>query len=291
MKPSPILWALCLILTACGQNGGDDHQKPDPSRASWAQPSPLVSKVEVFSDGTLIESFAYTYDEKGRIATLVRTDHLSGDKLLDLRYSYPDEYGLKAAGRFFPLSSDRYITARLDTKERSVDYYGSWSGAWHYRTGYDANGTATGTETVLDFSAKEGQYSSTGRYAEAYSVAAGCISSSICGTDLSARTARGETFSSDARVTTRYTYSEKEDRQNFAVYLFPCEFPVWVAAGLPGCSKLVTDISREHGSVPAPSSTHIDYTLDELGNVSSATRTDYRDGEALLVRTYRLSYQ
>ena len=291
MKKHTLLWALFLILASCGQNGGDDKGKTtDKSQVLWALPSPLVSKVEVFSDETLIESFAYTYDDKGRIATLVRTDHLSGNKLLDLHYSYPDESGLKADGRFFPLSTGRFITARIDTEERCIDYYGSWVGAWHYRTGYDANGTATGTETVLDYSAKGGQYSSTGRYAEVYSLSGACISSSVNGSVLSARSEGGTSFASDAQVTTRYNYSDQEDRQNFAVYLFPCEFPVWIAAGLPGCSKLITGISRIYGAVPAPSSTHLEYTLDSQGNIIQATRNDMDGDDTILVRTYKFSY-
>ena len=77
---------------------------------------------------------------------------------------------------------------------------------------------------------------------------------------------------------------------NFAVYLFPCNFPVWYAAGLPGCKKLITGISTARGTVQYPATTRIDYSFTPDGNIDTAIRTDYNAGEATLVRTYKFFY-
>ncbi|MBR1576397.1 MAG: hypothetical protein IJ654_08125 [Bacteroidales bacterium] len=294
MKRFPyILLLLCsLLAAACGENpskGGKD--KPDnTSPAAWSLGKPLVQKVEVRSDDRLIETYEYTYDSQGRLLTLLKTDAIQGEKLLDLQYSYPDDTGMKASGKFFPISTNRFVSAVKDPSEKTVRYDGSWSGAWTYVTAYDAGGTATATVSDIDFAAREGQYSAQTRYQESYTVSGGCITRSVLGTETQARSQRKTRTGSSSELTVQYSYSDQEDRQNFAVYLFPCNFPVWVAAGLPGCRKLITGISSARGSVASPATTKLSYSLTAEGLIDTATRTDFNDGQAVLVRTYKFYY-
>ena len=279
------------ILASCGQKPENGTTPQGGGATIWSLPTPLVQKVEVRSDGTLIETYEYTYDDKGRVSSLTKTDCLQQEKMLELSYSYPDETGMKAAGKFYPVTSSRYITAVRNTGERTVSYSGSWTGAWSYVTSYDAGGTALATATDLDFKAQEGWYSAKTHYGEAYTVSGGCISRVDYGTEIEAQTKRKTRSSSSSELTVSYTYSDKEDRQNFAVYLFPCEFPVWYAAGLPGCKKLITGISTARGTVSYPATTRISYTFTADGNIDTATRTDYNASEPTLVRTYKFTYQ
>lgn len=282
-----------LFGVACGDKpgGGGGKDPGGKSSVAWSLPAPLVQKVEVSANGTVLESYEYTYDESGRILTLRKTDKITSTVLLDLAYTYPDATGMRATGKFYPLTTNRYVSAVLDAAERKISYGGSWTGAGAFVTTFDAGGTATGTASDATFAAKGGQYSSESHYAEAYTVAGGCIRESVLGTEVRSQTSQKTSAATSSSLTVSYTYSEREDRQNFAVYLFPCEFPVWVAAGLPGCKKLVTGITMASGSVPSPASTQIAYTFDESGDIDTATRTDLNDGAPYLVRTYKFYYQ
>ena len=287
----PSLILLTLILS-CGEKPNGGGKTPDEKiSAAWSLSSPLVQKVEVSADGSVIERYEYGYDDLGRILTLRKTDCLSNTVLLDLQYTYPDENGMKASGKFFPITSNRYITAVKDVAQKTVSYAGSWTGAWSYVTGFDAGGTATGTTTDTEFAAQKGQYSSRTQYGETYTVSGGCISRSVIGTSVRSQTSQATSAAASTALTVDYSYSGQEDKQNFAVYLFPCEFPVWVAAGLPGCKKLVNRISMSSGSVPSPVSTRIEYSLNTDGNIDTAIRTDLNNDETVLVRTYKFFYQ
>ena len=289
--PIFLLLTLALAAVSCGQKPNGGGKTPDEKKtAVWSLPVPLVQKVEVSADGAVIETYEYTYDEQGRMLSLRKTDKLSNTELLALQYSYPDEKGMKATGKFFPVTTNRYISAVRNDAERTVSYAGSWTGAWSYVTTLDAGGTATGTSTDPEFAAKGGYYSSQAHYSEVYTVSGGCITQSVIGTDVESRTPLKSASASTA-LTIKYSYSDREDKQNFAVYLFPCEFPVWVAAGLPACKKLITGITMASGSVPSPVSTRIDYSFKTDGNIDTAIRTDLNDGETVLVRTYKFYYQ
>ena len=280
------------ILASCGEKPeGGNTPEGGGRQTPWSLPSPLVQKVEVRSDGTLIESYEYTYDDQGRVSSLTRTDQLRKEKLLELNYSYPDGTGMKAAGKFYPVTSNRFITAVRNTADHTVSYNGSWTDAWSYVTRYDADGTALSTATDPDFNAKGGQYSVQAHLGEQYAVSGGCITQAAYGADIRAKTQRRTRSVSDSELTVSYTYSDREDRVNFAVYLFPCEFPVWYAAGLPGCKKLITGISAARGTVTYPATTRIDYSFTTDGNIDTAIRTDYNAGEPILVRTYKFFYQ
>ena len=294
MRHSIILPSLILLTLAlsCGEKPDGGGKTPDEKKgAVWSLPAPLVQKVEVSADGTVIESYEYTYDDQARLLSLKKTDRLSNTVLLDLQYTYPDESGMKATGKFFPITSNRYISAVKDLAQKTVSYGGSWTGAWSYVTGFDAGGTATGTTTDTEYAAQKGRYSSRTQYGEVYTVSGGCISRSVLGTSVRSQTSQATSAASSSSLTVNYSYSDREDKQNFAVYLFPCEFPVWVAAGLPGCKKLVNRISMASGSVASPLSTRIEYSFNPDGRIDTATRTDLNDGETVLVRTYKFFYQ
>ena len=287
----PSLILLTLVLS-CGEKPNGGGKTPDEKKSAvWSLTAPLVQKVEVSTDGTVIESYEYNYDDQARLLSLKKTDRLSNTVLLDLQYTYPDESGMKATGKFFPITSNRYITAVKDLAQKTVSYAGSWTGAWSYVTGFDAGGTATGTTTDTEFAAQQGQYSSRTQYGETYTVSGGCISRSVIGTSVRSQTSQATAAAASTSLTVDYGYSDREDRQNFAVYLFPCEFPVWVAAGLPGCKKLVNRISMSGGNVPSPVSTRIEYSFNPDGNIDTAIRTDLNNGETVLVRTYKFFYQ
>ena len=280
---------LLAILSACGEKPENNNTNQD-SQSAWSLSGPKVQKVEVSSDGTPLETYAYTYDAQGRLSSLVKTDQLHQETILDLKYSYPDETGMKAIGKFYPVTSSRYITAVRNEGEKTLSYTGSWKGAWSYVTRYDAGGTALATVNDIDFKAQEGWYSAKTHFGAASSVSGGCITRAEYGAEIEAQTRRKTRSSSSTELTVSYSYSDKEDRQNFAVYLFPCDFPVWVAAGLPGCKTLITGISSARGSVQYPSTTKIDYAFNPDGSIDIATRTDYNGSESILVRTYKFSY-
>ena len=281
---------LLAFLSACGEHPNNETT-PQGRQTAWSLSGPQVQKVEVSSDGTTMETYAYTYDDKGRLSSLVKTDQIHHETVLDLQYSYPDETGMKVLGKFYPVTSSRYITAVRNDGEKTVSYTGSWKDAWSYVTRYDAGGTALATVNDIDFQAQEGWYTAKTHFGEAYSVSGGCITRAEYGTEIEAQTRRKTRSSSSTELTVSYNYSNQEDRQNFAVYLFPCDFPVWVAAGLPGCKKLITGISSARGSVQYPATTKIDYTFNTDGSIDTATRTDYNGSEPILVRTYKFTYQ
>ena len=85
--------------------------------------------------------------------------------------------------------------------------------------------------------------------------------------------------------------STQDDRQNFAAYLMPDYFPVWIAAGLPGNKKLVTAIGASTGTIPSPETTSIEYSFNSVGDIDTATRTDYNAGKPYLTRTYKFTYK
>lgn len=293
MKSFRILPLLLLAALALACNGKDDPNNGHGTARDnlWTHKGPLPSKVEVSSDGTLLETYEYTYDATGRILTLVKTDRLSGEVLLNLQYTYPSEQEMRVTGKFAPLGSNRFIKVRYDPQANALTYSGSWSGAWEYVTTLNAGGTAGRTTCLNDFSATGGRYTSGLDYAEEYTVSDGTLTSLTVGTAVNARSSRATRTGSASDLTVEYEASGSDDLQNFAVYLMPCQFPVWVGAGLPGNRKLIRNFSSKTGSIQAPASTTLEYTLNADGSIATATRTDYNAGTAYLVRTYTFSYQ
>ena len=293
------LTMLAAVLTASCNGKGTPGDKTSDGDI-WVHAKPLVAKVEVSSEGALIETYEYTYDEKGRMLTLKQTDNLSKTDMLDLQYTYTGENELKISGKFYPISTNRFIDVTYSStsvasygdvqRVGTLTYTGSWSGAWTYTTCHDENGVAASTECKDAFASKEGYYTSDMVYSEEYSISGGTVVQTVAGTDIKAQSNKATGTANTSSLKTVYTASDKADRQNFAAYLMPCTFPVWVAAGLPGNKQLITGISSYTGDIKSAESTNIDYTFDADGNIDTAVRTDSNAGQPILVRTYKFTY-
>ena len=281
---------LAIALTASCKEGGENGGRETDSQI-WVHAKPLVAKVEVSSGDSVIETYEYTYDEQGRVLTLVKTDKLSKEIVLDLQYSYPGENGLRVQGKFFPIATNRYIDVSYDPDSRTLSYKGSWSGAWSYTSSVNEAGVVTSTKCQSDFAAKEGYYTSKMDYSEVYAVAEGTVTESVIGTEISAQSSKATRTANVSALKTTYTPCDLDDRQNFAAYLMPDYFPVWIAAGFPGNKKLITGISASTGAIPAPETTSIEYSLNSSGDIDTATRTDSNAGTPYLTRTYKFIYQ
>ena len=291
MKARYSLAIILAVFLAAGCNGEGGSGGKTESKSIWVHPKPLVAKVEVSTEGAVVETYEYTYDDNGRILTLVKTDNLSKTVMLDLQYTYPGDNEMKVSGQFFPISTNRFITATYNPKDGTLDYVGSWKGAWNYTTALNDDGVATSTVCKEKFAATEGYYSSDMNYSEAYTVSGGTIAESLMGTDISAQSSKATRTANTSALRTVYSASDKADRQNFAAYLMPNHFPVWIAAGLPGNKQLVTGIASFTGSVSTPESTTVEYTFNPDGSLDTAVRTDSNAGTPYLTRTYKFIYQ
>ena len=288
-----------LLTTSCKGNGnnGDNNSRAD----IWVHEKPLVAKVEVSNGGALMETYEYTYDEKGRMLSLKKTDNLSNNIMLDLQYSYSGENEMKVQGKFYPTSTNRFMNVSYSSmsvasygngqKVGTLTYSGSWNGAWTYTTYHDENKVATRTECTNKFAAKEGYYNSDMDYSEEYTISGGTIVQSVIGTDIKAQSDKATHTANTSSLKTVYAVGDKADKQNFAAYLMPCTFPVWIAAGLPGNKQLVSGISSYTGDIKSAESTEIEYTLNAEGNIDTAVRTDSNAGTPYLTRTYKFIYQ
>ena len=291
MKARHTLVILFAVLLAAACNGPDDPGRNTARTDIWTHTKPMVAKVEVSSEGTLLETFEYTYDENGRMLTLVKTDKLSKTVMLELEYTYPGENVMKVSGKFFPISTNRFISATYNPKDGTLDYVGSWKGAWSYTTTVGEDGVAIATVCKDSFAAKEGYYTSDMDYGEEYTISGGTIVAMEAGTDISAQSSKATRTANSSSLKTVYTAGDKADSQNFAAYLMPCNFPVWIAAGLPGNKHLVTGISSFTGNVSTPESTAVEYTFNPDGSLDTAVRTDSNAGTPYLTRTYKFIYQ
>ena len=291
MKPLYLFATILLATLAAACNGGGEGDGKKTDRQIWAHEKPLVARVEVSSGGSVIETYEYTYDEQGRILTLVKTDKLAREVVLDLNYSYPGENEMKVQGKFFPIATNRYIDVSYNPTSGTLSYKGSWSGAWSYTTSVNKDGVVTSTECQSDFAAKEGYYTSKMNYNEVYAISEGTVTESVIGTEINAQSSKATRTANVSALKTTYTPGGQDDRQNFAAYLMPDNFPVWIAAGFPGNKKLITGISASTGTIPAPETTAIEYSFNAAGDIDTATRTDSNAGTPYLTRTYKFIYQ
>lgn len=280
---------LATLATAC--NGSGEGGGKETGRQIWVHEKPLVAMVEVSSGGSVIETYEYTYDEQGRILTLVKTDKLSKAAVLDLQYSYPGDNEMKVQGKFYPIATNRFIDVSYNPSSGTLSYKGSWSGAWSYTTAVNKDGVATSTSCKDDFASSEGYYTSKMDYSEVYTIADGTITESVVGTEISAQSKKSTRTANASALKTTYTPGSQDDRQNFAAYLMPDYFPVWIAAGLPGNKKLITGISASTGTIPAPETTSIEYSFNAAGDIDTAVRIDSNAGTPYLTRTYKFIYQ
>ena len=291
MKPLYLFATILLASLAAACNGGGEGDGKKTDRQIWAHEKPLVAMVEVSSGGSVIETYEYTYDEQGRILTLVKTDKLAREVVLDLNYSYSGENEMKVQGKFFPIATNRYIDVSYNPTSGTLSYKGSWSGAWSYTTSVNKDGVVTSTECQSDFAAKEGYYTSKMNYNEVYAISEGTVTESVIGTEINAQSSKATRTANVSALKTTYKAGSQDDRQNFAAYLMPDYFPVWIAAGFPGNKKLVTGISASTGTIPAPETTAIEYSFNAAGDIDTATRTDSNAGTPYLTRTYKFIYQ
>ena len=291
MKYVYILFIVIATALTASCNGKNNPGKKDADADIWTRSKPLVAKVEVSDEGRVLETYEYTYDEKGRMLTLVKTDNLSKTVMLDLQYTYPAENQMKVTGKLYPISTNRFIDVSYSPKEGVLTYSGSWKRAWTYTTTIDADGVATSTQFKEKFAASEGYYSSDMVYSEAYTVTGGTIAESLAGTDIKAQSNKATSTANSSALRTVYTASDKADNQNFAAYLMPDTFPVWIASGLPGNKNLIKSISSFTGTVQTAESTALEYTFNADGSIDTAVRTDSNAGVPYLVRTYKFIYQ
>ncbi|MBQ1168836.1 MAG: hypothetical protein II143_07005 [Bacteroidales bacterium] len=291
MKPLYLFATILLATLAAACNGGGEGDGKKTDRQIWVHEKPLVAMVEVSSGGSVIETYEYTYDEQGRILTLVKTDKLAREVVLDLNYSYSGENEMKVQGKFFPIATNRYIDVSYNPTSGTLSYKGSWSGAWSYTTSVNKDGVVTSTECQSDFAAKEGYYTSKMNYSEVYTISEGTVTESVIGTEINAQSSKATRTANVSALKTTYTPGGQDDRQNFAAYLMPDNFPVWIAAGFPGNKKLITGISASTGTIPAPETTAIEYSFNAAGDIDTATRTDSNAGTPYLTRTYKFIYQ
>lgn len=285
-----LTFALCALLLSCGENKNNDTEKEG---GVWGHKAPLVSRVEVSSSETPIETYEFSYDETGRMTALVKTDNLSKSVMLDLQYTYPSENKMHIQGKFFPIATNRFIDVDFDGHNRSFTYKGSWSTGWTYTTLCNEDYIATETVAEVNFAASGGQYTSQTRYEEGYAVKDGAIYRIKAGCEIGAQSARATRTANSQYLVTDVTYTNLADNQNFMVFIMPCNFPVWISSGLPGCKRLpqrITVASGANGDITYPESYTFEYELDASGNIETAVRTDYNGADVVLERTYKFIY-
>ena len=286
-----LTFALCALLLSCGENKNNGNEQVD---GVWVHKAPLVSRVEVSSNETPIETYEFSYDETGRMTALVKTDHLSKAVMLDLQFTYPSESKMRIQGKFYPITTNRFIDVDYDGHNRTFTYTGSWATGWTYTTFCNEDCIATKTGAEVSFAASGGQYTSKTDYEESYTINDGAISRIKAGCEVGAQSARATRTSNSQYLVTDVTYTNLVDNQNFMVFIMPCNFPVWASSGLPGCRRLpqkVTMASGANGETAYPESYVFEYETNASGNIETAVRTDYNGADVVLVRNYKFIYQ
>ncbi len=292
--PFLLLCCLSLPLIGCGAgNGGQSGGNDDGSASLWKMRNYPVSKVEVYTeDNVLVETYEYTYDEYNRLLSLRRTDNMVGNRLLDLKYSYPSSSEMVIAGTYYYSTASRTTKVRLDAENKQMTYVGNWKGAWFFQTTFNNEGAVLMTSADVGFGLATASYATSGNYIEAYTRSGGDVVRVEIGTHLRSTSIRQTAVqSAPTSAIMELTYTELEDRQNFGVYLFTCEFPVWYAKELPGNKHLPSEITWRNGEVPSHLSTRLTYEMDEDGDIRTAIRTDFNDEDPVLVRRYSFYYK
>lgn len=272
---------------ACCNGKLDDNGKENDSQ--WRLDGDLISRVEVKSAGRIIEIYDFSYDEESRLASIVKRDIINGGKILDLKLTYPEATKMEMNGRYHSEKASRKLRATVDASSSCVSYTGNWEDAWTFKTMYDANGTVLSTGAEHSYTSNN--YNAQVSWSERCSVNGGDVTSVETGTSSSVKTAKNSRSTAQSSLRTDYIYGEHKDNCNFNVFLMNCEFPVWMAKGLPGCSHLITEMSCRSGSTALPSSFKMSYTFDESGKMVQAVRKDYEGNSVIMERTYTLKYQ
>ena len=287
-----LLASVMTVSPSCADRSGEgsgDGGNDNPSTSLWKMETDRLSKVEVVSGGSIIETYEFKYDDYSRLTSLIKRDLVGGNKLLDLKYSYKDDSKVEISGIYYPLAAERSTTAVIDADSRSVSYTGNWKGAWTFTTAYDGDGTVLSTE-VSDNYAAGSYYSADVKYSEEYEVVSRDVRSVRMSVSTSVDTQVNTNVSNSNELKVEYTYSDKYDDCNFNVFLMNCEFPVWFAKGLPGCLHLISGMTASHAGVASPVSFKMSYTFNSSNQLKMAVRKDYEGSNLVLEKTYRLYY-
>jgi len=275
-----------VIVSSC--NSGEKKGPEPESEAdgpAWKLDGPLPSRVEVLRGKTLLETFEFAYDENDHLISLVKKNIPDEKLLLDLKYSYSGENDMTVSGTFYPAA--KTMVATIDANTLSYGF----SGGLRYEISFDRDGSLSTLQTSDSFVSEGGQYSRKVKYLEKYLFDGGNCSVVSVSNDCEALSSKinGTVFASSLEYV--FTYLDEPDKQNFAAFLMGCEFPVWYAAGLPANAKLVCGMKMKCGGVDGVISWTIDYDLDDEGNIISAIKTDYIDGEEILSKTFDFYYR
>jgi len=286
--------ALTMVMsTSCAdKKGKEEGGDTNPSGSMWIMGNDLISKVEVLTNTTVIETYEFTYDQYSRVTSLVKRDLLGQSKLLDMKYTYKGENEMNIDGLYYMMTSSKKTKAVIDPDANSVTYVGDWVGAWTYTTTYNDNNTVLSTEAGMHYASTGSYYESDVTYNEKYDVDSySDVASVVIGTNTSSKSS---TYNSRSEASSsaiiEYTYSGNADNCNFNVFLVNCEFPVWFAKELPGCTHLIKSMKARCGDVVSPTSFTMEYKLNDDGQVIEAIRKDYEDKNPVLQRTYRITY-
>lgn len=278
---------------ACSKFGGGSGER---------QPVPSISPVDsisVKSGGKAVETFEFTYDSEGRLATLLRRDETSGKDILNLSYKYVNGSEMTVSGIMAGRMNTRTITVNHSSSD--VSYKADGGTGWRYTTALGRDGVAVSTSFSSKFKSSAGAYSSDTDYTESYVLADKDIAQIETVTNVEGRASRPifgsgnglkpAKVSTGSTLVTKYTYSDKPDRQNFCALVFNCNLPVWYAEGLPGCEHLVTDVNMFNGGVDLYMHQHFDYTLNDRGDIQKVVRTYGSEGVDYLKLEYEFYYK
>lgn len=291
MKRMIYVAALAAVLCwSCRKPGPDPVRPVDPDNPEslWIMENDPVERVDVYVGRKLVESWAFEYDDVSRVTAVTRTDEVAGVVLYDLKYSYEGQFDMALSGNF-SASVKGSLKASVDEDDWNLVYNGDWNDAVMQKVEMDEDMPVKAGWTY-GFDARGGQYSSSVEKGKKYSEENGDIVSVLETTSWSSKTDKRTSAKSSSSIETLYTYSDREDLQNFGVWLMSCDFPVWYAKELPGCAHLITGMTMKRGDVVLPESFTVEYEFNDNGSIKAATRTDYSCGEKVVERRYVISY-
>lgn len=284
-----ILAVSAILCAACGP-----HVKPDPAPdpedgSLWRMKNDPVEKIDVYSDGELLETYEFWYNHDcDMVACVIRTDKTTGGDIMKVDYTYQGSCTVTARVTMF--GAGRTVKALFDEDRESLQYGPEEDAAFRYKMILDSYNSLPVTNEMTYAYACD-MYNSNVNLKWMFTEEEGDITSVSSVSNIRTVTEPLVTVA-DARSGIRYTYtySEDEDLQNFAAFLMPCDFPLWFAAELPGCKHLITGMTSKCGNVPLPESFAVKYVLNDNGSIRTATRTDYTRGEKVSERRYEYSY-
>lgn len=234
-----------LTLASCGEH----HPAPEPPKPSdkslWIQQNDPVETISVYCGKTLVQTYEFEYDKSNLLTHMTRIDKSTGAKILDIDYTYDGINDMTASG--FYLNTNKTIMASYKSDGDILDYEASGEAPASYSISMDSDNLpclykCTSAYDCAKYSAQSGRRA-------VFTTSGGDIMSMKIISDNSTETSALTKSSSNSDIEYTFTYSDKEDLQNFAAYLLPCELPLWVAAELPGCKHLITGMTCKRGNV------------------------------------------